>query len=155
VSGGATASIRTATLRELLAQIGDHPDVASADVVIIPGAPGADWAEEMIWVYSIEGQEDYPTMMAGVHERDDNFTITLRFRSATRGLDQLEASDRVEKYLNAAAYVVADGCWLQGNVDGLGEITTGAKVGPFSLATKFGYEARAELDVHCQTRISA
>jgi len=153
--GGAKTSIRIPTLRELLKQVGAHRDMRG--VTICEGWPGLapNWADELMWVWSIEGGESWPTTMTSRHEREDDFTITLRFRSAAPDTERLDLMERCERYMNAVGYVVGDGCHLQDQVDGLGEITTGNKSGPYSTPSATGghYEARGEIDVLCKTRI--
>lgn len=149
---GSTTSLRTATLAELFRQLREHRALMPP-VELCEGWPGPRMPERCVWVHDVDGEELWEVTMTSRHSRDDDFTILLRFRCARPNRSRIQVMAEVETYMDAVSYVIGTDCHLKGKVDGLGEIITGPKKGPYSLPTTKGFEARGELAVEVKTNI--
>lgn len=150
----ATTSIRTKVRDEIIARLDQHPALVDADghrVTVSPGLPGGTLEREHVFVARITGRRNIAFLEAGRKTRDDEFTISFVFMTATPGADTLDADDRVEQMATALEDVLADDPAL-GDLDGNFWVVEAEVNGPDHELTDEGAVGFMHIDVECRAR---
>ena len=150
----ATTSIRTRVRDEIIARLNQHPALMGTDgnrVPISPGLPGGSLEREHVFVARITGRRNIAFMEAGRKTRDDEFTISFVFMTATPGADTLDADNRAEQMSTALEDVLADDPTL-GDLDGNFWAVEAEANGPDHQLTDEGAVAFMHIDVECRAR---
>lgn len=115
--------------------------------------PGADWANNTMYLLVPTGNIDTPLCMAGEKIRDDDWVQPVVFVSGVAGKNKLESGRRCLGWLDELCEIVYEDLQLGETIPGLELCEVGAYDGPDPARNGEGFQTFLRVDLHCVARI--